>query len=135
MGLVVDTNIFIDAENKRFDLKGLHDYSGYGPVYISAITVSELYAGVHLAKTTDIRIRRTMFVEHIINLIPVIPFNFEAAKIYAELFADAINANTRSGIRVHDLQIAATAIAFKHIVLTRNVKDFKNIPGVEAISI
>ncbi len=42
MGLIIDTNIFIDAENGRFNLKDLTNFSGYGQSYISVITVSEL---------------------------------------------------------------------------------------------
>ncbi len=56
MGLIVDTNIFIDAENDRLDLNNLAAFSHYGDAYISAITVSELLAGVHVAKSPDVRV-------------------------------------------------------------------------------
>ena len=74
MGLVIDTNVFIDAENGRVNLSDL-DFSDYGDAFIAAITVSELLTGVHLAKTADSRIQRSAFVEGIIANIPVLAFN------------------------------------------------------------
>ncbi len=130
MGLIIDTNIFIDAENGRFNLKDLTNFSGYGQSYISVITVSELYSGIHLAKTAEQRIRRSVFVENIISIMPILSLDFSVAKIYAELYAHALNEGKRAGINVHDLQIAATAISGNHVVLTRNIKDFNSIPGV-----
>ena len=130
MGLIIDTNVFIDAENGRFDLKGLARFSDYGISYISVITVSELYGGVHLAKNAEQRIRRSVFVENIISNMPIIDLNYDIAKVYAELYAHAISEGNRAGTNVHDLQNAATAISGNHVVLTRNIKDFDSIPGV-----
>lgn len=130
MGLIIDTNVFIDAENGRFDLKGLARFSDYGISYISVITVSELYSGIHLAKTAEQRIRRSVFVENIISNMPILNINFDVAKIYAELYAHVLGHGKRAGTNVHDLQIAATAISGNHVVLTRNIKDFDSIPGV-----
>ena len=134
MGLIIDTNVFIDAENGRFDLKELTRFSDYGISYISVITVSELYSGVHLAKTAEQRIRRSVFVENIVSSMPILDITYDIAKIYAELFAHALSQGKRAGTNVHDLQIAATAIAGNHVVLTRNKKDFDSIPGVKSES-
>ena len=41
MGLVIDSNVFIDAENGRVKLNDL-DFSDYDDAFIAAITVSEL---------------------------------------------------------------------------------------------
>ena len=45
MGLVIDTNVFIDVQTGRFALERLADFAHYGEGYIAAITVSELLAG------------------------------------------------------------------------------------------
>jgi predicted nucleic acid-binding protein len=131
MGLIIDTNVFIDAETGRFDLKELEKFSTHGQAYISVITVSELFSGVHLAKSIEQRIRRTVFVENIISNLPVLDLNTEIAKIYAELYAHALKQGKRAGTNVHDLQVAATAIAGNHFILTSNIKDFNSIPGVK----
>ena len=131
MGLVVDTNLLIDAENGRLELEILDSFSGYGDAYIAAITVSELLTGVHLAETTEIRIRRSAFVEGIIANIPVLEFNEEVARCYGELYAHFLR--PRAKTNVHDLQIAATCITHGFSVLTSNVDDFKKVPGLDII--
>ncbi len=134
MGLIVDTNIFIDAENDRLDLNDLAAFIHYGEAYISAITVSELLAGVHVAKSPDVRIQRSTFVEGIIAKVPVLDFTEEVARTYAELYAYFLKPRSKSGGNVHDLQIAATAITHGFAVLTGNADDFKKIPGLKVES-
>lgn len=133
MGLVVDTNIFIDAENGRLDLTCLDEFTGYGEAYIAAVTVSELLAGVHLAKTVDARIQRSAFVEGIISRITILDFNESVARCYAELYAHFLKPRAKTNTNVHDLQIAATCIANGFSVLTSNLADFKKVPGLNAI--
>ncbi len=132
MGLIIDTNVLIDAERHRLMFKELTVLSEYGEAYIAAITVSELLAGVHLAKTTESRIQRSAFVEGVLNAIPSLPFEEAVARTYAELYAHALQSNPRIQRipNVHDLQIAATAIANGFAVLTNNVQDFRKIPGL-----
>ena len=130
MGLVIDTNVFINAENDRFDLDTLAQYANYGEAYIAAVTVSELLTGVHMAKTTAIRVKRSAFVEGVLNGVPVLDFTEEVARTYAELYAHFLKKRAKPSSTVHDLQIAATAITFGYAVLTSNVGDFKKIPGL-----
>ena len=133
MGLIIDTNVFIDAEQHRLVLKELTVLSEYGEAYIAAITVSELLAGVHLAKTVDARIQRSAFVEGVLSAIPCLPFEETVARTYAELYAHILQSNPRIQRlpNVHDLQIAATAITNGFAVLTKNVQDFKKVPGLK----
>lgn len=133
MGLVIDTNVFIDAENARFDLASLALFTDYGDAFIAAVTVSELLTGVHLAKTADIRIKRSAFVEGIIGKVPVLDFNEDVARAYAEVYSHFIKPRSKKEANVHDLQIAATAIAYGYPVLTSNTSDFKKIPGLQLV--
>lgn len=130
MGLVIDTNIFIDAENGRFDLGSLTQYAHYGEAFIATITVSELLTGIHMAKTTAIRVGRSAFVEQILSSIPALDFTEEVARTYAELYAFFLKKRSTPSSTVHDLQIAATAITYGYAVLTSNVEDFKKVPGL-----
>lgn len=131
MGLIIDTNFFIDVENKRFNLDKLNTFSEYGEAYIAAVTVSELLVGVHL---TDKRIRRCAFVEGIISKIPVLEFNEKVARSYAEIYSYYLKHRNKSASNVHDLQIASTALAHGYAVLTSNVDDFNKIPGISLLS-
>jgi predicted nucleic acid-binding protein len=133
MGLIIDTNVFIDAENGRLEL-GAIPVLQTEPVFIAAITVSELLAGVKLAKTPEEYMHRHTYAESILNSIPVLDFDTEIARTYAELYAQALGQQRRSNLNVHDLQIAATALVQGYSVLTTNVDDFKGVPGVRLIS-
>jgi len=130
MGLVIDTNVFIDAENGRFDLQSLTNYAHYGEVFIATITVSELLTGIHMARNTATRVRRSAFVEQILSAVPTLDFTAEIARTYAELYAFFLKKTTRPGRNVHDLQISATAITYGYAVLTSNVDNFKKVPGL-----
>lgn len=131
MGLVVDTNFFIDVERKKLSLDNLSQFEQYGDAYIAAITASELLVGVHLAKDIETRIIRASFVEGVIENIPILDFDEKVARTYAEVFASYLKPK---GSNVHDLQIASTAIAHGFPVLTSNTADFKKIPGVNVLS-
>lgn len=132
MGFVVDTNVFIDAENSRLDLAEM-SLLQTEPVYIAAVTVSELLAGVKLAKTADEHIRRHTYVEKVLLHIPVVEFDTEVARVYAELYAHILKTAGRRKVNVHDLQIAATALASGNSVLTSNLDDFVGIPGLKIV--
>ena len=74
------------------------------------------------------------YVESILRTIPVLDFDTEVARTYAELYAQALGQQRRSNLNVHDLQIAATALVQGYSILTTNVDDFNGIPGVRLIS-
>jgi predicted nucleic acid-binding protein len=134
MGVIVDSNVFIDAENGRLALENL-PLMQTEPVFIAAITVSEMLAGVRLAKTPEQHIRRHSYVENVLGSIPVLDFDTEVARAYAELYAHLLGQGLRSNMNVHDLQIAATALVHGHVVLTTNLDDFKDVPGLRIVSL
>ncbi len=72
--------------------------------------------------------------ERIISHFPVLNFNIEVARTYAELYAQCLVEKPRKKLAVHDLQIAATAITHGYRVLTSNSADFTNIEGLEIVT-
>ena len=133
MGIIVDTNVFLDAENGRHELSQLFASSNE-TCFIAAITVSELLAGVALSRTPAIRLHRLTFSERIICHFPVLDFNTEIGRTYAELYAQCLLEKPRKKNAAHDLQIAATAITHGYRVLTSNAADFRNIEALEIIT-
>ena len=130
MGLIVDTNVFIEAE-RRHGAVDLNPWKDRGPVFLSVITVSELLVGVHRANTPERKTRRAEFVEAIVTAIPILNVDEEVAREHAELFADlAVRGQI---IGAHDLWIAATAITHDHSVLTANTAEFIHVEGLEVI--
>jgi tRNA(fMet)-specific endonuclease VapC len=130
MGLILDSNVLIQAErNSRTD--PFAQFADYGNAYISAITVSELLVGVHLANSESRRNQRKAFVEGVLMLFPALDFSSASARIHAELYASLRNKGELIG--AHDLIIAATALQHGFAVLTGNVREFKRIPGLTVI--
>lgn len=127
MGLMLDTCIFIEAEKS-----GSHFVFDNIPadesVCISVITVSELLMGVARADSPARKMKRSAFVESIINTIPVVNFTPDIARIHAEIYA--ILAEQGQLIGAHDLIIAASAIAHGHQLMTKNESEFKRVPGL-----
>jgi tRNA(fMet)-specific endonuclease VapC len=61
----------------------------------------------------------------------VLEFNEEIVRVYAEIYSHFIKPRSKKEGNVHDLQIAATAIAYGYPVLTSNTADFRKIPGLK----
>src|SRR6266851_1194761 len=106
MGLMVDTNVFINFERsgKAIDLS---PWEPLEKVYISVVTVSELLQGVHRANTEERRQRRSAFVEAVISGVGVLDFTIGAARVHAGIYAELAKKGQLIG--AHDLMIAATA--------------------------
>lgn len=129
MGLIVDTNVLIRAERDRAAVDFTH-WTAHGDVYISAVTCSELLVGVHLANTPERRVKRAAFVEALLEALPVLDFDKDAARVHAELSA-ALPRDAAVG--AHDLIIGATAIRHGFPVLTGNYVEFSRMPGLTVL--
>jgi tRNA(fMet)-specific endonuclease VapC len=132
MGLILDTCVIIQAEKKATSIN-FDQWTSYENAYLTAITISELLVGVHRADSEARRIRRSAFVEAIINQIPVIDFTAEVARIHAEIYSYLLDKKQLIG--AHDLIIAATALAHGCSLLTNNTREFKRIPGLNVLTV
>ncbi len=131
MGLILDTNILIQAERQPGSIR-FGDYETHGGLYISAITASELLIGVHRADTAERRLKRLAFVESILAAIPTLAFDLETARLHAEMVAALPKNLTASAF---DSLIAATALRHGFPVLTANTADFTIFPGLTVIAV
>lgn len=98
------------------------------PIALAGITASELLMGVHRADSASRRMRREAFVEGILALVPILPFDLRVARIHAQIGAELMAVGQVIG--AHDLIIAATALAHGYAVLTENVRHFQRVPGL-----
>lgn len=126
MGIIVDSSVLIAAERGRLDFAAYRARSATEPVFLSAITASELLHGVHRAVTDDQRQRRSAFVEALLARFPILPIDLAVARTHSVLFAALAAAGRTVG--AHDLLIAATALAGGHRVLSRDARSFPHIP-------
>ncbi len=128
MGVLFDTSVLIGLEraSSRLDKFILgREGEAFG---VSAITVSELLHGVHRADSEKRRIIREAFVEKIIEVFPVFPFDLSTARIYAGIWASL--AKRGKVVGAHDLIIAATCISLGFSLATLDLRDYGLIEGL-----
>jgi len=128
MGVILDSSEIIALERNRGVVENLvagREDESFG---ISVVTVAELLHGVERAGNESRRIRRQAFVEKVIEMIPVFPFDIGVARIYARIWASVVQRGFTVGS--HDLIIAATAISLDYTVITANRRDYEKIEGL-----
>ena len=127
MAEVVDTDVLIELERRGLQLGALGVIAANEPRVMAAITESELWVGVHRADSAARAARRQAWLEHVLGLVPVAPFDSAVARVHARLWAEMSARGQRIG--PHDLLIAATAARHGAAVLTNNVAEFGRVPG------
>ena len=131
MGILLDSSLLIAAERGQLDLDGLLASLSGEACAISAITASELLHGVHRAQTPGQRHRREAFVEQLLAQLQIVPFDAPAARVHAGVWAELRALGISLG--VHDLLIAATALAIGFGVATCDARSFPRIPGLKVL--
>lgn len=128
MGIVFDTSVLISLEKNSPSLERLIKGRESEPFGISMITVSELLHAVHRADSEAKRGQREVFIEKILEIFPVYPFDLNASRVYAKLWAQFI----KKGIVVgtHDLMVASTCLSLGFSVLTAEIRDYRKIDGL-----
>jgi predicted nucleic acid-binding protein len=132
--IVLDTMVVLEPFKDEADsgvLKWLdtHDLD----LWLTAITAAELQAGVEREASQPIRETMQTDVSVILHQAfvgRILPFDLEAALVYAEIAGKRQRADRR--LRTFDFQIAAIARVHRAAVATRNRRDFEDC-GVELI--
>ena len=129
MGVILDSSVLIEAERGHLDIDRFVNNRETQPFGLSVITVAELLHGVHRADSEKRRIKRSAYVEKVIELFPIYPFGIDTARVYAQLWATLL----RKGVQIgaHDVIIASTAIALGFSVATFDKRDFERIEELE----
>ena len=135
MGLILDTNVLITGERQGtgigFLLGRLEAQFPSEQLAISCLSLLELAQGVERAKSSETRLLRLMFIQEVRESLRTLPLTadicFAAGRLSGEL--------TRHGntVGIVDLMIGSTALALECAVLTRNMRDFSRIPGLQVI--
>lgn len=112
--ILVDTNILISLLNGAIEPQQLADA---GPFVVSTVSVAELYA------LTGTALHEERQIDALVLEIDIAAVGISIAKR-----AGLLARTRRRGLA--DLMIAATAIELGLPLLTENVRDFKNIPGL-----
>ena len=100
-------------------------------VAMSAITLAELAAGPHVAADLAERARRQARLQQAEVTVETLPFSADAAVAYGLVYAAVAGAGRKArGRRALDLLIAATAVAARRPLYTRNPDDFAGLEDV-----
>jgi predicted nucleic acid-binding protein len=118
---LIDTSVVIDLEKLDPQTMPLE-------VAISAVTLAELAAGPHATDDPAERARRQDRVQQVEAAFDALPFDGAAARAYGRVYAAVVSAGrTARGARAVDLLIAATALAHRLPLYTRNAEDFVHL--------
>ena len=125
---LLDTNICVFLLRGRYQVDKRIDKVGIRNCYVSEITVLELKYGVELSKQKD-GIDRSNQLNDFLSAVSVVPIT------------DALDICAKEKIRLRlagtpadddfDLLIGCSAVAGNMIMVTENVKHFKNIKGIK----
>ncbi len=92
---------------------------------LSDVTVFELYSG---AQKYDDRLRRIAVIEEFLGLLPVLPFNSDAARHAGEIRGRLEMKGLKIG--AYDVQLAGIARSRGLIIATGNVREFQRVEGL-----
>lgn len=126
--VVLDTDVVIDymrGEERAVDYIE-QAVQGPEPLAVSAVTIMQLHHGVHRSRTPR---REAAVVTDALDGFTLYAFDGEAAAMAGRI----LGAQTRQGrpVNLPDVMIAATALARAEPVVTRNIRDFRRIQGLE----
>ncbi len=128
----LDTTFLADLLRERAEARRvLDDLERAGRAYATTvISIGELVRG---AWAQPQHARRLAVIGKLVQEIVVWEVNLAAAYQYGQLKAELQRAGRSVGDR--DLLIASTALAYgESRIVTRDVRDFSRIPGVEVVS-
>ena len=124
---LIDTSIVIDLEHIDEAVLPLE-------LAVSAVTMAELAAGPHATTDTAERARRQDRLQRAEATFEPLPVDADVARAYGRVYATMLAAGRKArGRRALDLLIAATAVAAKLPLYTRNPDDFEGLSVVVEI--
>lgn len=125
--LILDTSVLVASDRGAYDpetLPGQHDPA------VPAIAIAEFRMAMHAAPEWRRRLS-AVFLEQVLELLPVEDYTLTVAEHHAELLAHTRATGRPRG--AHDLIIAATARATDRTILTTDRRAaFSDLPGVQA---
>jgi predicted nucleic acid-binding protein len=117
---LLDTNTVIDFFNSKLPINAKELLAGIEPA-ISVITRIELYASAKMPE------KERLALDEFVNMATVYDH------INKDVVAQTIVIRQHYKIKLPDAVIAATALVYDLMLITRNTKDFVNIQGLQTI--
>jgi predicted nucleic acid-binding protein len=130
--MIFDTSIWVGLAGGQISSEAVVAAAGDAPVYISVISLGELSFGVESCADPAARMQRTLTLRTLQQR-PVLDVTSLTASAFGILAAYMKQTGRSPRTRVNDLWIAAQALENDYALLTANLKDFENLPGLRAV--
>lgn len=134
MGFLIDTNLWIAIERGKLQASDIHAITKQAPVYLSPVNLAELRYGIELMTDARQRLRALAMLKRLRRK-PLLRITGETAEVFGKLAGQLAKAGRSSDFRIQDPRLAAQAVHRKFTLLTANVRDFKDIPGLKFIEV
>lgn len=132
MGFLIDTCIWVDVERGKLAPADVQSVTAEQPIFISPVTVAELKFGAEMAKNKETRQKRLAALSRLI-LKPVLRIDASTGEIFGSLAAQLRAGARGHEFRIQDIWLASQAVQHGLALLTHNVKDFEDIPGLDVV--
>ncbi len=130
MGFLIDTCVWIDVEQGRLAPADVAALTIDEAVMLSPITIAELKYGAEIAQDPDVRQKRLAALRRLQRK-PLLPIDVNTGEVFGGLAAQIKSNGRGHRYRVQDLWLASQAIQHGLKLLTRNKKDFEDVPGLD----
>ncbi len=134
MGFLIDTCIWIDVEQGSLTPTEIVAVTGSEPVFLSPVTIAELKFGAECAESPGIRQQRLAALARIRSK-PVLRIDETTGEIFGSLAAQLRQSGKTHRPRIQDLWLASQAIQHGCRLLTRNLRYFSDIPGLQVSTV
>jgi predicted nucleic acid-binding protein len=132
MGFLVDTCVWIDVERAALAPADVAALTREEPVFISPVTLAELRFGADIAQDPGTRQKRLAALRRLARK-PLLSIDGTTGDIFGSLAAQIRVAGRQHRYRVQDLWLASQALQHNFRLLTRNARDFGDIPGLDLV--
>jgi predicted nucleic acid-binding protein len=134
MGMILDSCVWIGLASNQVNRQAVIEVAGNLPVFISVVSLGELSFGVESCKDPSERALRAAYMRQL-EIRPTLEITKQTAASFGVLAATVKQSGRSPRPRYNDLWLAAQAIEHGYELLTLNIKDFVDLPGLRLSSL
>jgi len=133
VGVILDSCIWVALAGGTLKPQGVIAVARDAPVFVSAISLGELSFGVQVCTDPAERAQRAAYLQQVERR-PILNVSRHTAAAFGVLAAAVKQAGRSPRPRYNDLWIAAQAIEHGHTLMTVNLADFADLPGLRLMT-
>lgn len=128
MPYLLDSDLVIDHLLSDPATVSLIDRLAPRGLRMSVVSYMEAFQGIGRGGNPG---ANALALKRLVNLVPVLDFTATEAERCAQMREELRGKTRRVNSRALDLMIAATAIEHQLILVSRNTRDYRDLPGLE----